>query len=1084
MSKHSSYDAVKRFVNILNDRGLRKRLELSDEDIADTLWLALQMGVENTQIREEPIQPPKESPTENTKTPPSETVEPPINIYKPPSDLLPKKPQNEENIEGLPFQTPAAPALPNKLQISRALRPLMRKVPSYSRKILDVEATVNQIVDALIVEQEIWVPITKPQPERWLNLELVVEENRSSFIWQETINELNQILESYGIFHTVRNWNLSSDHQGNLQLVSRKKGKQKKHCQYNYRELYHSSGRSLILLVSDCVSAIWQQETIYQWLQKWSNQSPTAIMQLFPERLWLSSELGLGYKVKLSAFNPGVPNSKLICREDLDIEQPLNLPIITLEPESLKEWAKVVAGYGRIQTPAIVLDFDFVIEQVKKTVTSQSSEPSPEAIVDRFLATASPTAQRLAGLMAAVPVSLPVVHLIQKTMLPKSTPVNVAEVFLSGMIERKKNVSSPASGHKEDIKNREVYEYDFVTGVRKLLNQAMPLSETENVLDKVSEYIAEKMGLSIKSFTALLLKLPDLSQEKQDNLLPFAHVAAEVLRNLGGKYADFAEEFETNNLQKRLIDNKLLLQLFAGEYICAVKWGGETGIWHEGTEHLLISPKGEAQFRSRFGLAIIQNLTVQGQMLSWSFDDHQTAASINFKEDSENSYFWEANQTGKLFEGWLNYPNEGRIDFRGKFVTIDPPQFSGFTFESATIILIDHSINTQTFNFEIAFIEINQSATSSNSNNILEIVDEAVFNKREQHLTDIEQLLLNGALENLTYKQIYNQIVESANYSESEEYLRHRIGGQLWKVLTEIVAENVNKRNVKAIINQWAARSHLTIERFSAQATGFVQDLGNDTQLEMMLIPGDTFLMGSPPEELEHQKDESPQHTVTVQPFFMGKYPVTQAQWKFVAALPEVNRELKPDPSSFKGTNRPVENVSWYDAVEFCLRLSQYTGRSYSLPSEAEWEYACRAGTTTPFHFGETITSELAKYNANEIYGAGVKGIYREETTVVGSFGVANAFGLYDMHGNVWEWCLDDWHNNYEGAPTDGSAWFDQTDNDNLSQRQSASVLRGGSWINFPENCRSAFRFNYFTRVIHYNFFGFRVVCAVGRILR
>lgn len=152
-------------------------------------------------------------------------------------------------------------------------------------------------------------------------------------------------------------------------------------------------------------------------------------MQLFPERLWLSSELGLGYKVKLSAFNPGEPNSKLICREDLDIEQALNLPIITLESESLKQWAKVVAGYGRIQTPAIVLDLDFVEQQVNKTEISQYKEASPEVIVDRFLATASPTAQRLAGLMAAVPVSLPVVHLIQKTMLPKSTPVNVAEVF-------------------------------------------------------------------------------------------------------------------------------------------------------------------------------------------------------------------------------------------------------------------------------------------------------------------------------------------------------------------------------------------------------------------------------------------------------------------------------------------------------------------------------------------------------------------------------------------------------------------------------------------------------------------------------
>ncbi|MFM6271198.1 MAG: formylglycine-generating enzyme family protein, partial [Dolichospermum sp.] len=167
-----------------------------------------------------------------------------------------------------------------------------------------------------------------------------------------------------------------------------------------------------------------------------------------------------------------------------------------------------------------------------------------------------------------------------------------------------------------------------------------------------------------------------------------------------------------------------------------------------------------------------------------------------------------------------------------------------------------------------------------------------------------------------------------------------------------------------------------------------------------------------------------PQHEVTIKPFSMGKYPITQAQWQAVAALPQVNQELKPNPSRFKGAKRPVEQVSWHEAVEFCARLSNYTKRPYRLPSEAEWEYACRAGTTTPFHFGDTITTELANYNGNYTYGDGSKGVYRKETTEVGSFKIANELGLYDMHGNVWEWCQDDWHNNYEGAPTDGSAWI------------------------------------------------------------
>jgi formylglycine-generating enzyme required for sulfatase activity len=245
----------------------------------------------------------------------------------------------------------------------------------------------------------------------------------------------------------------------------------------------------------------------------------------------------------------------------------------------------------------------------------------------------------------------------------------------------------------------------------------------------------------------------------------------------------------------------------------------------------------------------------------------------------------------------------------------------------------------------------------------------------------------------------------------------------------------------------------------------------------MVLIPGGSFLMGSPEDELERSDNESPQHSVTIQPFCMGKYPVTQAQWRAVAALPQVNRELDPEPRISKGENRPVGPVHLYEAVEFCDRLSQKTGRQYRLPSEAEWEYACRAGTTTPFHFGETITPELANYNGQYTYGAGVKGDYREETTPVGSFGVANAFGLYDMHGNVWEWCADQWHENYEGAPTDGRAWLDENDNDNQER-----VLRGGSWDSNPSNCRSAYR-NYYDAGVRNNYLGFRVVCAAARTL-
>ena len=257
------------------------------------------------------------------------------------------------------------------------------------------------------------------------------------------------------------------------------------------------------------------------------------------------------------------------------------------------------------------------------------------------------------------------------------------------------------------------------------------------------------------------------------------------------------------------------------------------------------------------------------------------------------------------------------------------------------------------------------------------------------------------------------------------------------------------------------------IERQIKHARYFTEDLGNGVTLDMVYIPGGSFTMGSPKDEQESYNIEKPQHLVTIKPFLMGKYTVTQAQWKAVTKLSKIERELDPDCSYYKGDNLPVEKVSWDDAVEFCARLSQKTGRNYRLPSEAEWEYACRAATTTPFYFGETITTDLVNYDGNYAYGSGPKGICRERTTAVGSF-PPNAFGLYDMHGNLWEWCADPWHKNYNSAPTDGSVW---ESGGNTQYR----VLRGGSCHYNPRNCRSANRIRYVPGS-RYGDFGFRVV--------
>lgn len=283
------------------------------------------------------------------------------------------------------------------------------------------------------------------------------------------------------------------------------------------------------------------------------------------------------------------------------------------------------------------------------------------------------------------------------------------------------------------------------------------------------------------------------------------------------------------------------------------------------------------------------------------------------------------------------------------------------------------------------------------------------------------------------------------------------------------------------------------------------ENLGNAVELNMVLIPGGSFWMGTEEEEIEklyktydvnyNFSAETPQHKVKIPTFLMGRYPVTQEQWRIVAGWEKINRELDPDPSQFKDDyegiarwHRPVESVSWEDTQEFCNRLSKKTQREYRLPTEAQWEYACRGINpllvssnltqkqwnekyNQPFHFGETISTDLANYNGNYTYGKNAGGKDRNQTTPVGYFKVANNFGLYDLHGLVWEWCEDDYHSSYRGAPTDGSAW--------ISGGNSVKVLRGGSCFLSPRYCRCACR-AWDTMSDRGSGFGFRVVLVAS----
>ena len=1008
----------------------RAGVDFGVEDVADALWLAGHMGdlaagpsqqnqptstTNQTNIREEFIEADE-----------AEETDPVAQLS------LPKQPSQQQtgtqSESGIPIKAPAAPALRIRLELARSLRPLRQTVPSPGRMEFDEAATVERIAD-----QRTWSPVLKPAPECWLDVALVVEDMRSLPLWEETIDEFQTLLERQGAFRRVTTWRLQAEPGQPLKLFPNWRDPVYRQRPRQAKQLWDPARRRLILLLSDCTSEAWYTGKLLSWLETCGQQAPTAVVQLLPERLWSQTALGQGTPVWLKTVDRGTVTANLTTQYRMALlqqliakpAQPMTVPVVPLEAEPMKQWAKLVAGSG--DSRAVGVQFDLgkaepVGEPESEVRSQEESEPSPQERVQRFWTTASLMAQKLAGLMSAAPVNPPIVNLIRQTLLPKAEPVHVAEVYMGGLMQ-----VQPASG-AEDAKVAPL-QYDFADGVRNVLSDAVSRGEAESVLDAVSRYIADRLNLSTKNFEALLRLDFQGDPEAEDIMIPFAEIATQTLERMGGEYAQIAQQLATTPKvappPPTLNPDDLfpLLQTFRfREAILSFE-----------TEQTEVSAAKLTAEIERYGLtareAEVWRLYGQGHSLQ------EIGGQLHVTENTVRKH--------------LN-----RIETKRQIVDA-----------------LGEGIRPEFFEFETASIDFSQDQS---------IDREAIFEKLEEEirerfvpeimpLSEFQEVILRGVWDGQPYDEIGLLIERPASVVKKE-------AARLWPLLSQVVGGTVTKRNLKSVLEKWArakGQPKLTIYRRQDRAWQFVETLLEGIELEMVSISGGTFTMGAPEVEIGRSDDEGPQHEVAIAEFFIAKYPITQAQWRAVAALPQVEQELDSDPSEFKGDNRPVEQVTWYDAVEFCARLSRQTRRDYRLPTEAEWEYACRAGTNTPFHFGETITPELANYDGNSTYGDGPKGEYRGETTEVGNF-PANAFGLYDMHSNVWEWCQDTWHGNYEGAPEDGSAWIssDESENDRL--------LRGGAWNYSPGRCRSASR-SRDAPGNTYNNVGFRVVCGGAR---
>ncbi|MEY3866268.1 MAG: hypothetical protein RLZZ338_159 [Cyanobacteriota bacterium] len=535
---------------------LSQELELSAKEIADTIWLALQMD----QFSAEDIDPQPPLKKGELEQPPLKQgdLEQPLKrgeLEQPPlkkgdsEKRTTKQSQQEQKAgiyprndssksSGLSIRVPDASSLREPLMLARALKPLMRRVTSGRELVLDEVATIQQIAD-----QGLWIPILKPTLEPWLDLDLVVDESISMQIWRHTIKELERLLKNYGIFRDVRVWGLMIDDNQQVK-IRRGIGASSKHqSPRSPKELIDPSGRRLVLVVSDCVSSLWRSGKVTPVLEMWAKQGLMAIIQMLPKWMWKRTALGWATEVWLRALSPGVFNQNLIAQEvylswdEVEEERVVKVPVFTLERDRAEIWAQMLAGKGSIWASGYLFKLENA-NRKESGLFNFTGDWSAENRVQGFRVTASPMARKLAGLLASAPViTLPIVRLIQESFLKDSLQVNVAEVFLGGLLKPLSEINAET--------NPDQVQYDFMDGVRELLLDSVPSDYVLNVIDEVSKYVAKKLGLSVADFAAVLKKeQPVINSEMAEEVGYFATVKAQVLRRLGGEYAKFAEELD------------------------------------------------------------------------------------------------------------------------------------------------------------------------------------------------------------------------------------------------------------------------------------------------------------------------------------------------------------------------------------------------------------------------------------------------------------------------------------------------------------------------------------------------------------
>jgi hypothetical protein len=428
-------------------------------------------------------------------------------------------------------RAPGVPALADQLQLGRALRPLKRRVDSRHREILDEEATAHRVA-----EEGLWIPVMRPAPGRRGELAVIVDGYSSMSVWRPHITELRTLLEGSGAFRDVRFWLLgqAAGDSSRIGLSRWQAGSPLR----SGRELTDPSGQRLIMVVSDCLGPSWRIGAVQKLLAQWATRQPVAILQPLPQRLWGYTSVR-PVPARLRASRPTVANEQLkwtsSTRPAEVTGRPIPVPVMELDAAWLASWSSLVGApmSGGVDAMVMFADPGGVTREVGGQAERRTREQlSATTRVRRFRATASPAAQQLAEYLAAAPISLPVVRLVQSVMMKRSRPSDVAEVFLGGLL-------TPQDAGATTDPDR--VQYDFYPGVREKLFESLRRNDAMRVLLEVSDFVDAKFGQA-RDFRALLAGAEiEGDQPIGANSLPFAVVAERVLRMLGGQYLPPAE---------------------------------------------------------------------------------------------------------------------------------------------------------------------------------------------------------------------------------------------------------------------------------------------------------------------------------------------------------------------------------------------------------------------------------------------------------------------------------------------------------------------------------------------------------------